>query len=122
MRQLLSSCGLMLPALRRSLWVHGDTAIDFLVARRLIQSIMDERPHVSLVVTAHHADTVHFLGRLFPDERALPMPQPIALPRWLRALQVRHLLLLDGGRSLHANVLRRSVNQGIPISLSLIHI
>ena len=106
----------MLPALRRSLWVHGDTAIEFLVARRLIQSIMDDRPHVSLVVTAPQADTVRFLGRMFPDEQALPMPQPAAMGRWLRSLQVRHLLLLDAGRSLSATAIQATSAQGIPIS------
>ena len=116
MRHLVSPSGLMLPALRRSLWVHGDTAIEFLVARKLIQSIMDDRPHVSLVVTAPQADTVRFLGRTFPDEQALPMPQPAAMGRWLRTLQVRHLLLLDAGRSLPATVIQATVARGIPIS------
>jgi len=106
----------MLPALRRSLWVHGDTAIEFLVARRLIQSIMDDRPHVSLVVTAPQADTVRFLGRTFPDEQALPMPRPAAMGRWLQTLQVRHLLLLDAGRSLPATVIQTTAARGIPIS------
>ena len=116
LRHLVSPSGLMLPALRRSLWVHGDTAIEFLVARRLIQSIMDDRPHVSLVVTAPQADTVRFLGRMFPDEQALPMPQPAAMGRWLRSLQVRHLLLLDAGRSLSATAIQATSAQGIPIS------
>lgn len=116
MRQALSRYGLMLPALRRSVWVHGETAVDFLVAQRLIQSIMDERPHVSLVVTAPQDDTVRFLRRSFPDEQSLPMPRPVASGRWLRGLQVRHLLLLDAGRSLPAGVLQATAARGISIS------
>ena len=113
---IISRGGLMLPGLRRSLWVHGETAGEFQAARRLIQSIMDERPHVSLVVTAPHADTVRSLGLTFPDEQALPMPRPTAMHRWLRTLQVRHLLLLDAGRSLPAKVLRTTAVHGISIS------
>lgn len=115
-RHFVARLGCMLPVLRRSVWVHGDVAIGFLVARRLIQSIMDDRPHVGLVVTAPQADTVRFLERTFPDERALPMPRPAAVGRWLRTLEVRHLLLLDGGRSLSAAVLSATVARGIPIT------
>ena len=116
MRHFFSRCGLMLPALRRSVWVHGETAVEFLVARRLIQSIMDDRPHVSLVVTAPQADTVRFLRGTFPDEQSLPMPRPAVVGRWLRTLEVRHLLLLDAGRSLPATVLRATAARGIPIT------
>lgn len=112
-RHLVFGRGLMLPALRRSVWIHADSAIDFLIARRLIQSIMDDRPHVSLVITAPQADMVGFLKRTFPDEQSLPMPRPAALGRWLRTLQVRHLLLLDAGRSLSETVLRTTVARGI---------
>ena len=115
-RRLATRCGLMLPFLRRSLWVHGHSPIEFLVARRFVQSIMDERPHVGLVITAPQPDTVSFLSRLFPDEQALPMPRHASLRRWLRTLQPRHLLLLDAARSLPAEMLQSTAASGIPVS------
>lgn len=106
----------MLPCLRRALWVHGASAEEFIAARRFVQSIMDERPHVSLVVTANDVDTVGALRHSFPDEQALPVPRRGVTGRWLRRLQVRHLLLLDAGRSLPAGTLRAVLARGIPVS------
>lgn len=116
MRHLAMRRGFMLPRLRRSLWVHGAAPEEFLAARRCVQAIVDERPHVSLVVTANDVDAVGALRRSFPDEQALPVPRPAAAGRWLRTLQVRHLLLLDAGRSLPPDTLRTVLARGIPVS------
>jgi len=113
---LLARCGLMLPALRRSLWVHGNTTLEFLAAQRLIQSIMDEQPHLGLVVTSARADTLRFLSRVFVDENTLPVPHIAVQRRWLRRLQVRHLLLLDGGRSLSGRAFASVAREHITVS------
>ncbi len=116
--RLLERIGLTIPSHRRSLWVHGDTPLQFDAARQLIQAIMSERPHVGLVLTSPRLSTVRFLRSTFANEQTLAAPcgvRPV-LRRFLRKLQVRHVLLLDGGRSFPRHAIRLAVSQQIPIS------
>jgi 3-deoxy-D-manno-octulosonic-acid transferase len=115
---LLKSFGATIPSHRRSLWVHGDTPLQFDAARQLIHGIMAERPHVRLVLTSQRLRTLKFLRATFVDDQTLPAPRGVApvLNRYLRRLQVRHILLLDGGRSFPPDALRLAASQQIPIS------
>lgn len=117
-RYWIESIGLTIPSHRRSLWVHGDTPLQFDAARQLIQAIMAERPHVALVVTSTGLQTLQFLRSTFTNEQTLAVPcdaWPI-VRRFMRKLQVRHILLLDGGRSLPGQAIRLAVSQKIPVS------
>ncbi|MGA2597632.1 MAG: glycosyltransferase N-terminal domain-containing protein [Bryobacteraceae bacterium] len=117
-RYLLERAGLSIPCCRRSLWVHGDTPLQFDAARPLIQAIMAERPHVRLVLTSGRHGTLRFLRRTFTDEQTLHVPFDAAfvVRRFLCRLQVRHILLLDGGRSVPSQAIRLAVLEQIPVS------
>lgn len=116
LRNAVTGWGLRLPSMRHALWVHGGPMLDFLVAQTLIQSILDARPHVGLVATATPREVRRALGRLFPDELTLAVPRRLTLAHWLDTLQVRHLLLLDGGRSLPGGLLKAAADRNLPIS------
>lgn len=109
--------GLLIPAHRRSIWVHGDTERDFLLAADLIRTTMADRPHVALVLTARSPEMLQFLSRLFPDDTVLPLPTARGMRRWLRRLQVRHLCLLEGGRTLPPEILLGTIGKGMPTSV-----
>jgi 3-deoxy-D-manno-octulosonic-acid transferase len=117
-RYVLESGGLAIPSCRRSLWVHGDTPLQFDAARQLIQAVMAERPHVRLVVTSQRHETLRYLRSTFVDEQTLPAPYdaPLVVGRFIRRLKVRHLILLDGGRSLPSHAIHIAVLQRIPVS------
>jgi 3-deoxy-D-manno-octulosonic-acid transferase len=117
-RFLADRCGLALPLCRRSVWVHGETPLQFDAARQLIQAIVAERPHVGLVVTSGRLSTFQFLRDTFTNEQIFPAPYGAAaiVRRFLRRLQVRHILLLDGGRSVPRQTAMLAVSQNIPIS------
>jgi hypothetical protein len=104
MRDLIARTGLTVPECRRSVWVHGEGPLEFHVARGLIQSIIASRPHVRLIVTSSRPETLEFLRSVYLDELVLPTPLGMATRRWLRRLQVRHALFLEGGRSLPPGV------------------
>jgi 3-deoxy-D-manno-octulosonic-acid transferase len=110
--------GFTLPLCRRSLWVHGETPLQFDAARQLIQAIMAERPHVGLVVTSGRPSTFQFLRATFTNEQihAAPYGAAAIVRRFLRRLQVRHILLLDGGRSMPRQTALLAASQSIPIS------
>jgi len=114
----LERMGLNIPSHRRSLWVHGETPLQFDAARQLILTIMSERPHVALVLTSPRRETLRFLRSTFANEQTLPAPCNIrpVLRRFLRKLQVRHILLLDGGRTFPSQAIRLAVAQQIPVS------
>ncbi len=117
-RYLLERSGLGVPSCRRSLWVHGDTPLQFDAARPLIQAIMAERPHVRLVLTSGRSGTLRFLRSTFTDEQTLHVPFDAALVvrRFLRRLQVRHILLLEGGRGVPRQAIRLAGLEKIPVS------
>jgi 3-deoxy-D-manno-octulosonic-acid transferase len=118
-RHLAQRSGLTLPPCKRSLWVHGETPLQFDAARQLIQAIVAERPHVRLVVTSERLPTLDFLRATFTNEQTLAVPYGAAsiVRRFLRRLQVRHILLLDGGRSVPQQATLLAVSQRIPISV-----
>jgi hypothetical protein len=117
-RYLLERGGLSIPSCRRSLWVHGETPLQFDAARPLIQVIMAERPHVRLVLTSGRSGTLRFLRSTFTDEQTLRVPFDTAfvVGRFLRRLQVRHILLLEGGRSVPRQAIRLAVSERIPVT------
>ena len=117
-RFLAERSGLTLPLCRRSLWVHGETPLQFDAARQLIQAIVAERPHVGLVVTSGRLSTFQFLRATFTNEQIFAAPYGAAaiVRRFLRRLQVRHILLLDGGRSIARQTALLAASQRIPIS------
>ena len=109
--------GLLIPAHRRSIWFHGATDRDFLSAADLIRTTMADRPHVALVLTAESPDVLRFLARSFPDDTVLPLPAARGMRRWLRRLQVRHLCLLEGGRTLPPEILLGTIAKEMPTSV-----
>ena len=116
-RRLLESSGVAFPSYRRSLWVHGDTPIQFDAARQLLQAVREERPHVRLVVTSRQAGTLQYLRSTFIDDQIWPVPwnaEPV-LQRFFHKLQIRHLLLLDGGLSLPNTAIKVAVSRQISI-------
>jgi hypothetical protein len=116
---LLERSGLAIPACRRSLWVHGETPLQFEGARQLIQASMAERPHVRLVLTSRSMRTLRFLRATFTDDQTLAAPFDAApiVRRFLHRLQVRHILLLDGGRSVPSSALRLAPSRQITLSV-----
>ena len=118
LRYVLERIGATIPSHRRSLWVHGDTPLQFDAARQLIQAIMADRPHVGLVVTSRQLRTLQFLRSTFANERTLPVPYGVGpAVRWfIQRLQVRHILLLDGGRTFPGRAIRLAISKKIPIS------
>lgn len=117
-RCLLPSSGVAFPSYRRSLWVHGDTPLQFDAARQLLQAIRAERPHVRLVLTSARPATLRYLRSSFLDDQTWPAPwnsEPV-LGRFFHKLQVRHLLLLDGGQSLPSKAIEVAVSRQISVS------
>src|SRR5258708_7312793 len=110
-RYLLERSGVMLPSHKRSLWVHGETSLQFDAGRRLISLIMADRPHVRLVVTSRSPQTLRYLRSVFVDDRTLPVPGDLMAVsrRFFRKLQIRHILLLEGGRSFPRKALHLAV-------------
>jgi 3-deoxy-D-manno-octulosonic-acid transferase len=98
--------------------VHGETPLQFDAARQFIQAITAERPHVRLVVTSRNWRTQRYLRATFADDQTLAGPFDIGLVvrRFLQRLQVRHLVLLDGGRSVSAKAIRIATTRRIPVS------
>ena len=109
--------GLLIPVHRRSIWVHGDTERDFRHAADFIRTVMADRPHVALVLTATSPGVLRFLARSFPNDTVLPLPAPVGMRRWLHRLQVRHLCLLEGGRTLPPEIFVSAMAEGMPTSV-----
>ena len=116
MRELVRQLGLLPPALRRSIWVHGATAQQFKAALPSIQSLMDGRPHMGLVATSACRRSERILCAMFPDERPLPLPAAPLASRWMRRLNVQHLVTLDGGQSLGSAMHRAIARRKLPIT------
>lgn len=117
-RYVLERIGATIPAHRRSLWVHGDTPLQFDAARQLIQTILADRPHVALVVTSRRLRTLQCLRSTFANEQTLPVPCGVgpAIGRFIGKLQIRHILLLDGGRTFPHKAIRLAISKRTPIS------
>ena len=114
----LKSGGLAIPCAKRSLWVHGETPLQFDAARPLLRAIMRDRPHVALVLTAHRRDTLDYLRSAFENDQVLPCPLNRApvLRRYFTRLRVEYILLLEGGRSFPGGAIRLAVARNIPLS------
>ncbi len=115
---LLRSSGILVRFCKRSLWVHGESPVQFDAARRLIQQAMRDRPHVRLVLTSASPATVEFLRGSFPNDMACPVPLNLGpgIRRFLSRLKPGTLILLDGGRSLGRRTLNAAVSRGIPVA------
>jgi 3-Deoxy-D-manno-octulosonic-acid transferase (kdotransferase) len=115
---LLQRAGLIIPSFRRSIWMHGDTPLQFDAAAHLIRAMMADAPHVRLVLTSSRTRTLEYLRSSFPDEQTLPAPwgSRLTVARWMAKLQVRSLVLLDGGKTLPEETLRLTVQSKIPIA------
>ena len=118
-KYLVHSSGVLLPRVRRSIWVHGEAPAQFDVARRLIQEVMRERPHVRLVLTSVFPATIEYLRRSFPDDYVGPAPwnARFSVRRFFARLNPRLVLLLDGGRSFGAGALAETLAAGVPIGV-----
>ena len=70
------------------------------------------------MVTSGRLSTFQFLRATFTNEQIFAAPYGAAaiIRRFLHRLQVRHILLLDGGRSISRQTALAAVSQGIPIS------
>ena len=77
---------------------------------------MEKLPHVRLVVSSARTETLRYLRDAFPDEQTLALPSPYLCKNWLERLQVRHLMLLEGGRELPPKILATTMNSGIKVS------
>jgi hypothetical protein len=104
------------PALRRSIWVHGDTPQQFTAALPSIQALMDSRPHTALVATSSHPRTRLHLRAMFPDERPLALPSAQFASSWMARINAQHLIALDGGHSLDAGWQRAIAARTLPLT------
>jgi len=108
--------GALPPALKRSIWVHGDTPEQFIAALPAIQALMDRRPHTALVTTSMRRRTQLLLSAMFPDERPLPLPAAPLAPRWMKRLNVQHLIVLNGVHSLSASWRHAIAARSLPLT------
>lgn len=108
--------GLLPPALKRAIWVHGDEPEQFVEALPVLQPLLDARPQMGLVATAARSDTQRLLRTMFPDERPLPLPPAPFAAWWMRRLGVQHVVLLDGGQSLSSGWHRAMARRRVPVT------
>lgn len=114
---LLQRYALALPPAAASVWVHGETRSQFQAAGDVISGLVAGAPQVRLVLTSALPETVAFLRRWLPGEQTGAMPWGFVAGRYIRKLNPRLIVLLDGGRSFRREPLAEARRSGARVAL-----
>ena len=113
----LQRCSLAVAPAAASVWVHGETPRQFEAAGDVISGLVADEPQVRLVLTSASAATVAFLREWLPGEQAGPPPWGPITRRYMRRVNPRLIVLLDGGRSFGPEALLEAQRSGVPVAV-----
>ncbi len=92
----LQTRALAIPPSPASVWVHGSSPKRFEEAEDVFTGLVAGEPRIRLFLTSANRNTVDFLRKRFPDEKAAPLPHAPFLGRFVGKVRPGLLLLLDG--------------------------
>jgi hypothetical protein len=116
-RHLSLELGLILPRLKRSLWILGETPDSFEDAGGFIQSLAEAVPQYRLVMMSSDPRTLDWLKEKFVDDEVLPLPrdsQSVAR-RYLRRLRPALIVTLGPAGSHPTSLLERARSNSVPV-------
>ena len=113
----LQRSSLAVPPATASVWFHGETPRQFEAAGEVISGLVADRPQIRLVLTSASPATVVFLRHWLPGEQAGPLPWALMMRRFIRTVNPRLLVLLDGGRSFGWKGVHEALRAGVQVAV-----
>ena len=116
-RRLNLELGLILPRLKRSIWILGETPSSFEKAGAFIQSLAEAVPQYRLVMMTSDPRTLDRLREKFVDDEVLPLPRESgAVSRhYFRRLRPALIVTLTPAGSDPVSILERARSNFVPV-------
>ncbi len=116
-RRLNLKFGLILPRLKRSLWILGDTPGSFETAGAFIQSLAEVVPQYRLVMMSSEPRTRDWLREKFVDDEFLPLPRDsgAVARRYFRRLRPALIVTLGPTDSCPGSLLEKARSNSVPV-------
>jgi len=107
----------VLPRLKRSLWILGETQGSFETAGVLIQSLAEAAPQYRLVMMSSNPRTLDWLRERFVDDEVLPFPRNsgTVAQRYFRRLRPEFIMTLGPAGSKPASISKQAVLNSVPM-------
>ena len=109
--------GVVLPRLKRSLWILGETPDSFETAGAFIQSLAEAVPQYRLVMMSSDLRTRDWLREKFVDDEVLPLPRDsgAVARRYFRRLRPALIVTLGPAGSNPASLFERARSNSVPL-------
>ena len=100
------------------IWIHGASVGESLSALKLIESLLDNNPHLSVLITTGTVTSAELLGRNLPD-RVIHQYIPLDHPKWVSSFldhwQPDGMIWLES--EIWPIIFRKAYNRNIPACL-----